>query len=245
MALQSGTIIEETRLAEGQGAILVDCGRVGQAGFELLDPAHWGESGNASRGGRGQVWFVRAAFGAAVLRHYRRGGLIGRLLADRYLWLGEARTRSFREFRLLATLRAAGLPVPAPLAAGYRRQGLLYRADLLIERIVDAHTLAERLHELLADAARLAALGACIGRFHAQGVCHADLNAHNLLLDATGQWWMIDFDRGRLRPPARGWQQRRLGRLQRSLRKLGAETSTHWPAAWHTLVAAHDAELNR
>lgn len=245
MVVQAGIDIEEARRVEGQSAILVDRGRVGQAGFELLDPEHWGATGNASRGGRGEVWFVRGVFGDAVLRHYRRGGLIGRLLADRYLWLGEARTRSFREFRLLAALHRRGLPVPAPLAAGYRRQGLLYRADLLIERIKEAHTLAECLHEVLADPVQLAALGTCIGRFHAQGVCHADLNAHNLLLDAGGKWWMIDFDRGGLRRPARGWQQRRLARLQRSLRKLGAETSTHWPSAWHTLVSAHDAEVNR
>ena len=56
-----------------------------------------------------------------VLRHYYRGGPIGRLLDDQFLWLGEDRTRCFREWRLLARLtgsRAAGAaaggrPLPA------------------------------------------------------------------------------------------------------------------------------------
>jgi 3-deoxy-D-manno-octulosonic acid kinase len=243
MALQTEHMVEEARLAVGQGAILVDRRRVGQAAGELLDPAHWGEAGTSGRGGRGQVWFVRGDFGAAVLRHYRRGGLIGRLLSDRYLWLGEARTRAFREFRLLAELCRRGLPVPAPLAAGYRREGLLYRADMLMQQIADAHTLAERLPGVLADRESMQRLGAVLGRFHAEGVCHADLNAHNLLRNGAGRWWLIDFDRGRLRAPARGWQQRRLQRLQRSLRKLGAEHSPHWPAAWDALLAGHEQEV--
>ena len=46
-----------------------------------------------------------------VLRRYLRGGMAARFARDRYLWLGEERTRSFRELRLLAELlraRAAG-----------------------------------------------------------------------------------------------------------------------------------------
>jgi 3-deoxy-D-manno-octulosonic acid kinase len=233
-------IVEEACLPTDQGAILFDRRRIEQAGADLLDPLRWGAIGNAGRGGRGQVWFVRGEFGEAVLRHYRRGGMVGRLVQDSYLWTGAAGTRSFREFRLLAELRRRGLPVPAPLAAGYRRQGLLYRADLLTARIPAACTLAERLRQVVNDPAALESLGHTLGRFHAEGVCHADLNAHNLMIDAERRWWLLDFDRGRLRAPARGWQQRRLQRMQRSPVKLGIELLPGWQAAWDQLQTAHD-----
>ena len=55
-----------------------------------------------------------------VLRRYRRGA---DRPPDNYLWAGEDRTRSFREYRLLAAMRRQGLDVPAPLAAAYWRQG--------------------------------------------------------------------------------------------------------------------------
>jgi 3-deoxy-D-manno-octulosonic acid kinase len=235
--------IEESCLVTAQGAILFDRARIEQATADLLDPAHWGVAGDAARGGRGQVWFVDGPFGEAVLRHYRRGGMIGRLIRDRYLWAGAAATRSFREFRLLAELRRRGLPVPAPLMAGFQREGRLYRADLLMARVPGGRSLAERLPQTIGNHAALEALGRTLGRFHAQGVCHADLNAHNLLADPRGAWWLIDFDRGRLRRPQPGWQQRRLQRLQRSLRKLGVEQLPGWEAAWDALQAAHDEQL--
>jgi 3-deoxy-D-manno-octulosonic acid kinase len=236
----SEVIVEEACLPTDQGAILFDRRRIEQAGADLLDPLRWGAIGDAARGGRGQVWFVRGEFGEAVLRHYRRGGMVGRMVQDSYLWTGAANTRSFREFRLLADLQRRGLPVPAPLAAGYRREGLSYRADLLTARIPAAFTLAERLRQVVNDQAALESLGNTLRRFHAAGVCHADLNAHNLMIDERRRWWLIDFDRGRLRPPAQGWQQRRLQRLLRSLRKLGIEQLPGWRAAWEVLVAAHD-----
>lgn len=57
---------------------------------------------------------------------------------------------------------------------------------------------------------------------------HADLNAWNILLDAHADVWLIDFDRGRLRPPAVSWQQANLARLRRSLEKLGMFDARDW-----------------
>jgi 3-deoxy-D-manno-octulosonic acid kinase len=237
----SARMVEEGCLDTGDGAILFDRRHGAQAKPDWLDPRHWHHGAESRRGGRGEVWFVRGPFGEAVLRHYRRGGLFGRLVRDRYLWTGAARTRAFREFRLMAELVGRGLPVPAPLMAGYRRFGAFYRADLLTARVPQARTLAQCLPQALADGELLDALGRTLGRFHAHGVCHADLNAHNLLLDGDRCWWLIDFDRGRLRAPSAGWQGRRLARLERSLLKLGAGRDTGWPAAWARLRAAHDA----
>ena len=92
------------------GAILFDSAQMAKADehwFELL------ADGDATiRAGRGEVVFFDAPFGACVLRHYRRGGLVARVNSDRYLWTGNKRCRAFREFRLLVELIIAFLPVP-------------------------------------------------------------------------------------------------------------------------------------
>jgi 3-deoxy-D-manno-octulosonic acid kinase len=232
--------IDVTRLATPDGAILFDRDRLAQADPRMLQPGHWHEAANdASRGGRGAVWLVRGEFGQGVLRHYRRGGFFGRLNRDRYLWRGEEATRSFREFRLLAELRRRGLSVPAPLAAGYSREGPFYRADLLTALIADAHTFAQRLAADFPSTGIWARIGATLSRFHAAGVFHADLNAHNVMIDAADEVWLIDFDRGELRHPARAWAQANLDRLRRSLRKLGADRVPGFDAAWTSLLDAY------
>jgi 3-deoxy-D-manno-octulosonic acid kinase len=147
--------------------------------------------------------------------------MVAALLGDHYLWTRADRTRSFREFRLLALLHDKGLPVPPPIAARYTRAGLRYRADLLTCRILDAQTLAERLAAGRLDAGLAGQVGALVARFHREGVWHADLNAHNVLIAPDGLY-LLDFDRGRMRPPQRNWQQANLDRLRRSLLKLGA-----------------------
>ncbi len=237
------TAVDAQCVNTAQGAIVFDQQRLPQVDEAWFAPNH---SADGSRGGRGAVWRVQTPAGVAVLRHYRRGGAMARLSRDRYLWAGAARTRSFREFRLLAQLAALGLPVPAPLAARYVRcDALRYRADLLTLEIAAAKTLAELLPGILDDAAALDELGRTLARFHLQGVCHADLNAHNIMLDRDGQWWLIDFDRGRLRRPAAGWWASRLARLQRSWAKLGALAQPAGPAAWQRLCVAHEAAVER
>ncbi|HEU0154233.1 MAG TPA: 3-deoxy-D-manno-octulosonic acid kinase [Arenimonas sp.] len=225
------------RDARGQGAIVFDPARLQQATPALFDPAaHGGRAQPVQAGGRGAAWFVGGAFGEAVLRHYRRGGLAARLGRDTYLWCGERAVRSFAEFRLLAALHAEGLPVPAPLAAAYWRRGLGYRAALLVERIPGVRALADWCGDQ-ADAAPWEAVGAMLARFHAAGVHHADLNAHNILVDAAGRPWLIDFDRGRRRAPG-AWRQANLRRLARSLAKLSAGDA-RWRPGFARLQAAY------
>jgi 3-deoxy-D-manno-octulosonic acid kinase len=234
--------VKEMRIASPQGAILFDAARIPQVDSSLLEPRHWPELGKR---GRTAVRRVQGSFGPAVLRSYRRGGLVARFSRDRYLWTGEDRTRPFSEFRLLAHMRSQGLPVPAPLAAGYRRTGLLYQASILTAEIVQATTLAEQLSRSIGEIATWRTLGETLARFHALGICHADLNAHNLLQDADHSWWLIDFDRGVRRTVDARWPQSRLARLQRSLLKLGAAQLSGWPQAWQQLCAAHDSALHQ
>jgi 3-deoxy-D-manno-octulosonic acid kinase len=230
------------------GAMLYDASRSSQPDPQIFDRDHWRGRGGLEEtaGGRGTVAFLRDFLHDGerrwVLRHYRRGGLVARLLDDTYLYTGAARTRSFREFRLLRQLREWRLPVPCPVAARYVRSGVLYRADLVTEELPTRRTLAQALAAEPLAAAAWRAVGACIGRLHARGVHHADLNAHNLLIGEDGAVYVLDFDRGRVR--ARGaWEQAVLERLRRSLLKV----STPLPAdrfdaaAWGQLRAGCEA----
>lgn len=231
--------------ASVNGAILFNADIAEHADEAWFDAAAWRARGVLGAGGRGQALWVDLPFGPCVLRHYRRGGLMARMNNDSYLWLGAKRTRAFREFRLLTELHDAGLPVAAPVAARYQRDGMRYRADLITRRVIDSMTLAQYQAAQMLESEIGQRIGRCIATFHARGIWHADLNAHNILLDAVGQPILIDFDRGRRRRPDYHWQQANLYRLRRSLLKLGAKASD--PAFeqgfWHPLLAAYHSVL--
>lgn len=190
---------------------------------DWFNPAWWAGKGavNTVGGGRGGVAFLDTPVGPCVLRHYRRGGLVAPLLGDRYVWNGRVRSRGFAEFSLLAELRRRGLPVPVPIAARYARRGVYYTADLITRTIENARTLAGIIAVRRFDSALAAQVGALVARFHAAGVDHADLNAHNILV-ADERLWLIDFDRGEIRGTGTAWKLANLARLKRSLLKVGA-----------------------
>lgn len=234
---------------EGDGArILVRRGY--EAYARLLAPAGAAEARQMAEtlvhGGREAHPVVRLQNGERVLvRHYRRGGLVGRVNRKTY-FLGH---RAFDELR--ATLRAAGggVRVPEVIVAAEHRTGLGYSATLATRWIdgasdgaawLAAATPAER-EAFLREAGRQIAL------MHAAGVAHPDINLRNLLIvqapdeglgptadegraaeeraraEARPVVYIIDFDRARLSdgptPPAR--RARDLRRLGRSARKLG------------------------
>jgi 3-deoxy-D-manno-octulosonic acid kinase len=216
------------------------------AAESLFDPEFWrsrNELVSVTRG-RGSAWFVADGVRQWVLRHYRRGGWIAHIAHDRYLWTGEARVRAFAEWRLLESLSQRGLPVPRPVAARYQRSGLLYRCDLITQRIVDAEPLSEMLGQGAICESTWRALGTAVARLHRAGVDHADLNAHNLLLDTRGAVTVIDFDRGRIRAPGT-WSTRNLARLRRSLAKLSRElpADRYSERNWQWFVAGYGVQF--
>jgi hypothetical protein len=101
--------------------------------------------------------------------------------------------RARREHALLVELHAGGLPVPRPLSLERRGDGW----EVAMEWIPEARTLQERL--LAGDTRDLPAraLGALLARLQAAGVDHPDLHPGNVLIDALGGVWAIDFHKAR------------------------------------------------
>jgi 3-deoxy-D-manno-octulosonic acid kinase len=240
--------IQEGHLRVAGAGILYDASRLGKpgTGTELFETGHWRALGALTEqtGGRASVSIITSGQERWVLRHYRRGGFIARLSRDRYFWLGEARTRSFAEWRLLAELRRRGLPVPAPIAARYVRGVLTYRADLITEHLPDCRTLADAITGADLPREQWSSIGQTIAAFHREGVHHADLNAHNILIEhaAAPRVYLLDFDRGRIE--ARGsWEQDVLARLRRSLEKIRTQRSdvSFGAEQWGWLIAGYSA----
>ncbi|MDN5939292.1 MAG: 3-deoxy-D-manno-octulosonic acid kinase [Salinisphaera sp.] len=229
----------DVQTAKENGSYLLwDARHLPQATAEHFDHEWWAREGglDGEAVGRGTVYFLNSPSGENwVLRHFRRGGEAQRVTEDKYLWCGAKRSRAFAEWRLLAEMSAMGLPVPAPVAARVVRSGLCYRADLITARVPATQTLAERLQGEFLPAAGWQTLGQILARFHAAGICHADLNAHNILVAQSSRFWLIDFDRGRVRKPG-AWCKGNVARLRRSLDKLAANqlrfhfAETDWAA---------------
>ena len=221
---------------KGGGIILYDGNLVDHPRPEWFERRRWPALANTA--GRGRT-VVTCADQEWILRHYYRGGLVGRFVRDSFLWTGVDRTRSFREWRLLARLHQLGLPVPRPVAARVVRSDLRYVADLLTVRIPGVSSLAERIARGPLDTRIWHGIGSCIARFHAVSACHADLNAHNIQLSDRGEVYVLDFDRSRIMQGNGAWQQRNLERLHRSLSKIGRTTNSAFRADdWQALLTA-------
>lgn len=209
------------RRAPGRGESLFICPE------QLFSSQHvMYEQSTPQRHDQREVW---------VLRPYRRGGMIARFNAQRYLWMGIERTRAFKELRLTNTLREQGLPVPQVLGACVWKEGLTYEAALLSVRIPGALPLAEKITTLVNSTDQdpntlrtlLQHVGSIIRQAHDLGLDHVDLNARNILVDNDMQAWIIDLDRCQLRSgknhkrdKIQKWQKNNLERLGRSLEKF-------------------------
>ena len=186
----------------------------------LFEPDKLKQAGLITRElvGRGTTYFYTLNEHSFVLRHYWRGGWIRHWLKDSYFWLGLENTRSLREWKLLETMEAKGLPVPVRVGLRIQRRGLFYRSDIVTEELEKVESLAQILLHRPAAPNEWSLVGETVRRFHDQQIHHRDLNAHNLLL-RTGSCYLIDFDRGRV-DKGDGWKGAVLARLRRSLDKL-------------------------
>jgi 3-deoxy-D-manno-octulosonic acid kinase len=236
--------LTETVERTKNGAILYDKAIINQISPERFTAAGWPHAevltGPLRSAGRGNTIFVGNVPRQFVLRHYRRGGLLGKVVRDSYIFSGEDLTRSFMEWRLLDKLAANNMNVPRPAAARFCRRGTFYTADLITVRIPSVVSLSEYISTEERGEAFWQELGASIWKFHEAGVYHADMNAYNIQIDKDGDVWMLDFDKGALKAPG-PWQQETLSRLHRSLVKiLGLEPTLHFRKAnWDQLLGGY------
>ncbi|PLX89198.1 MAG: 3-deoxy-D-manno-octulosonic acid kinase [Desulfuromonas sp.] len=217
--------IEPQVKVEGRTHILFDANLVSEPTVDLFNVESLRRQGvvEGTAGGRGGSFIVDQPGKRWVLRHYRRGGLVSKVLNDQYFGCSRAKSRSWREWTLLAHLHEAGLPVPRPVAAAFHAAAGIYRADIITEFLERTQTLAQRLAASTLPADEWGNLGALIARFHRRNVFHADLNAHNILVGENHSFFLIDFDRGEIRPRG-AWLEGNLNRLHRSVTKLQAQT---------------------
>ena len=206
--------------------------------------------------GRGNTCFFSLGGHEMVLRHFRRGGMAQRISKDRYIYTGLERTRAMTEFSVLCELHRRELYVPKPYACRVVRQGAFYRASLVTFRL-PGHTLAEYLINQTIDTALWESIGKTIAQFHREGVYHADLNTHNILIDSLGRIALIDFDQAVFRKDpvsdkAGGWRQKNLQRLYRSIRKVThnntnaqSESSFDPEQGYQTLLTSWRSALRR
>jgi tRNA A-37 threonylcarbamoyl transferase component Bud32 len=156
----------------------------------------------------------------AIGKRALHGGLFGPVL--RGLFLGHSRIESVVGASL--RLRAAGVPTPEVIAAGWRPMaGPFCSLALLTEAIPGAASLHECLLDPATTPARrhtlLRAAGETVARMHAAGFLHADLNLANLVVESGAggpRIHVVDLDGGRF---VRGMTDRAaLGNLRRLLR---------------------------
>ena len=168
--------------------------------------------------GRGTTFFFQVSGQDLVLRHYRRGGLPGKILSDQFLFTGLSRTRAWREMSLLMQLQELDLPAPRPVAARVARHGWYYRSDIVTKRIDNASDMHDILSTHRPSPSTWQDIGATIALFHRNQVFHHDLNIHNIMRDNNGKIWLIDFDKCAIKAGDK-WKQQNLARLLRSLNK--------------------------
>jgi len=206
---------------------------------EHFEPRYWRRKSGfeTTLGGRGGSCLIDIGGRRAVLRRYHRGGAIGSLFSDQYLWLGQARSRPWREWEVLLRARAAGLPAPEPIAACTCRCGFWYRAALITAFLDDTEMMTERLQRETLARDCWHALGMLIQRLHGAGIRHADLTTDNILIDSQDRFYLVDFDKARIVQRLGGWQWQPLDRLRRSIEKRHGRQLLHFDGAdWQALI---------
>lgn len=224
-----------------QGQVWFDADLLKEDPMLCFEPDFWQQQ-NAVIGsaqGRGTTWFVRGDKADMALRHYRRGGLFGKLVADAYWFSGWQQTRCYQELMLLQKLAQGGVSVPRPVAARAIKSGLTYHADILVEKVPNAQDLVGLLTKQGLPESVWQQIGQTVAKMHQLQVNHTDLNAHNILLDEQGQVWLIDFDKC-YEQKGKDWQQGNLERLLRSFNKeVGKRQIQFNESDWRALMAGY------
>jgi len=152
-------------------------------------------SGVSILGGRTSVTPAQLdGIGSVVIKHYRRGGLMRYFIKRRYLKFGK--TRAQREFELLDIVGTLGIKIPQPIAYAYRGR-LLYRAWLVTREIHQSLSLARlSLQDEKKTGTAMESVIEQISSLIQNNILHVDLHPGNVVVDAAGKVYLLDFDKG-------------------------------------------------
>jgi len=206
-------------------------------------------------GGRGEHRILESRGEPIRLRPSRHGGLLARLLGDRFL----TPNRPFREFRIWRALQRRGVSLPSAVLAVSRRRGFLWQSAFASLEHTDAMDGAAWL-ETRPDSATLRraciAFARALRRFHDAGGVHGDLHLRNVLIEDLSdgsskdsfRLFLIDLDLTRIVEQVSDRQRfRDLMRFVRSLEKAdcGDLISPRHRALSLSAYCAGDRKLRR
>jgi hypothetical protein len=160
-----------------------------------------------------------------VVRRGRRGGLMARVLSS--IYVGRV-PRVVVELVLAAEARLRGIPVAQPMGAVVEWIAPCVYRSFYLTRKEEGQTLWEfaRTPTPAPERARIFdCAGGAIETMYRCGLCHADLNLHNLFVtrgDGKSRVIILDLDKARLyeHPLEPSRRARNQARLLRSVRKL-------------------------
>ncbi len=169
--------------------------------------------------GRGGITYAELpAIGPVIVKHYTRGGLMGRLIQHRYIY--SAVCRAEQELLMLERVRALGVCAPEPV--GFVRKGsLLYQNWLITREIQHRASLAELAASEEEFVDQIAAeLVAQIQILVENGIFHVDLHPGNVLVGDKHKVSILDFDKARdFRGPLRALRDQYIFRWRRAVLK--------------------------
>jgi len=202
-------------------------------------------------GGRGVLYRLPLKDGgSAVIRHYRRGGLMRHFTQDLY-W-GRP-LRPFAELICTEIARQRQVPTIEVLAAGVEYRALGSYRGLFVSREAEnfinlwewirSFPPSHERRQVIENVAHL------VAHLHAVGVYHPDLNLTNILIlphTPQPQSLIIDFDRARVLTGLLSQSQRKrnLQRLRRSLYKLDPSTQFSSPVDLEIFCQAYHTQLS-
>lgn len=240
----------EKRLSVGQQTIIyhasIDDVTMTQWPY-AFEPEYLKQHGHITRTvqGRGDTHFINWNGHQWVLRHYYRGGLVGKFNKDLYWNKPIEKTRAYQEWAMLLHIHHLGLPSAKPVAIRLVQGMMFHYADILTEALTNVRSLHDLLCEQAVDEQIWHSVGQVIAQFHHHGIYHDDLNAHNVLISTVDEAvYLIDFDKGDVRKKGR-WMQANLKRLKRSLLKEANKAPQYGysKACWDALLNEYQAKL--
>ena len=131
--------------------------------------------------------------GPVIVKHYRRGGLLGRFVKRTYLRCGNPRCQA--EYAQLENARGLGINAPEPIAYAYKGY-LFYQAWLITREIPNSLSLAnlsilDAEQTVTAQKKLIEQMALLIDN----NIYHTDLHPGNVLVDSNNHIFIIDFDK--------------------------------------------------